>query len=59
MKTSQMPKPKAYFDGRRDEARRWAWWKDGEQQVGTCGTTLRKALAEIDEEERQELESVS
>lgn len=24
--------------------RAWAWWKDGEQFVGTCGTTLKAAL---------------
>ena len=22
----------------------YAWWKDGVQYVGTCGTTLRQAL---------------
>lgn len=26
----------------------FAWWKDGEQYVGTCGTTLKQALSEID-----------
>ena len=24
----------------------YAWWKDGVQYVGTCGTTLNKALKE-------------
>ena len=24
--------------------RTWAWWKDGTQYVGTCGTTLKEAL---------------
>lgn len=24
----------------------FAWWKDGVQYVGTCGTTLEKALKE-------------
>ena len=33
--------------------RRFAWWKDGEQHVGTCGTSLKKALAEIEIEARQ------
>lgn len=35
--------------------RRYAWWKDGVQYVGTCGTTLEAALrdAELgDEDER-------
>jgi len=29
----------------------FAWWKDGVQYVGTCGTTLEKALKEIDDEQ--------
>lgn len=24
--------------------RAWAWWNDGEQYVGTCGTSLKAAL---------------
>ena len=39
---------KDYWNGVRDGIRRFAWWKDGAQQVGTCGTTLKKALEEID-----------
>jgi exonuclease VII small subunit len=27
--------------------RLFAWWKDGVQYVGTCGTTLEKAIQEI------------
>jgi len=26
----------------------FAWWKDGRQYVGSCGTTLKEALAEVD-----------
>jgi len=22
----------------------YAWWKDGEEQVGSCGTTLKEAI---------------
>lgn len=29
---------------------RFAWWKDGTQYVGTCGTTLKEAIAEIEKE---------
>jgi len=29
--------------------RAYAWWKDGVQYVGTCGTTLDEALGEIDD----------
>jgi hypothetical protein len=31
---------KAYNAGLRE----YAWWKDGEQYVGTCGTKLKDAL---------------
>jgi hypothetical protein len=35
-------------EGEIEATRRWAHWKDGVQYVGTCGTTLAKALADID-----------
>lgn len=41
----------SYFDGMREGVRRWAWWKDGQQYVGSCGTTLTAALAQIDSED--------
>ena len=28
----------------------FAWWKDGVQYVGTCGTTLAEALAVVETE---------
>ena len=28
----------------------YAWWKDGEQHVGTCGTTLKEAMAVVEVE---------
>ena len=31
---------------------RFAWWKDGTQYVGTCGTTLAQAKADAEEELR-------
>ena len=27
--------------------RMWAWWKDGVEYVGTCGTTFKDAEQEI------------
>ena len=27
--------------------KRFAWWKDGVEMVGTCGTTLAKASKEV------------
>ena len=36
---------KALLDQRyEDGLRAFAWWKDGVQYVGSCGTTLEKAL---------------
>ena len=32
---------------------RWAWWKDGRQWVGSCGTTLADALHPLENEKRQ------
>jgi hypothetical protein len=29
---------------------RFAWWQSGEQMVGTCGTTLKQAIADLDRE---------
>ena len=39
-----------YIRGLKDGLQMYAWWTDGEQHVGTCGTTLKQALARIDEE---------
>ena len=33
-----------YKKGYEDGLRAYAWWKDGVEYVGTCGTTLKKAL---------------
>jgi len=43
----------AYLRGLREGVSRFAWWKDGEQYVGACGTTLQQAMMEIDEGERR------
>jgi hypothetical protein len=32
--------------GIEDALRKYAWWKNGVQYVGSCGTTLEEALAE-------------
>ena len=33
----------AYLLGANDALELYAWWKDGEQFVGSCGTTLKQA----------------
>jgi hypothetical protein len=39
-KTAKLMQAKAWEEG----VRNWAWWKDGVEYVGTCGTTLKNAL---------------
>ena len=34
----------AWLNGFIAGLREYAWWRDGEQQVGSCGTTLREAI---------------
>lgn len=41
-----------YYDGIIEGLTRYAWWKDGVQYVGTCGSTLKQAIADV-EAERQ------
>ena len=43
----------AYYNGIREGIEQYAYWKDGVQYVGTCGTTLKDALARIDKEEKR------
>ena len=35
----------AYAQGLEEGLRMYAWWKDGLEYVGTCGTTLAAAIA--------------
>jgi predicted heme/steroid binding protein len=49
---------RAYFAGVRDGLTRYAHWKDGVQYVGSCGKTLEKALAEVNEEERNKCQNL-
>lgn len=37
----------SYLYGKADGLSEYAWWKDGVQYVGTCGTTLREALESL------------
>lgn len=46
---------KAYYEGLREGLWRYAWWKDGVQYVGTMGTTLKEAIAKVDQEEKKAL----
>lgn len=44
-----------YYRGLREGVRRFAWWREGEQQVGSTGKRLADALADIDREEMEAL----
>lgn len=44
---------RALVDGIKQGVAMYAWWKDGEQYVGTCGKTLRQALADIDADSQE------
>lgn len=38
---------KDYVEGYIDGLTAFAWWKDGIQYVGSCGTTLESAIKDI------------
>ena len=49
----------SYIEGIKEGITRYAWWKDGEQYVGTTGKTLKEALKELDQEfECKEVERI-
>lgn len=37
-----------FLRGLKEGIKLFAWWKDSVQYVGTCGTTLKQALEDID-----------
>ena len=45
-----------YHDGIREGIRRYAWYRDGTQYVGTTGRTLREVLEEVDNEQKSSQE---
>ncbi len=49
---------RSFYQGMRNGVILYAYWKDGEQYVGTTGRTLRQALGEIGEEEMKDLDSL-
>ena len=53
----QLAQTKTYYNGMRIGIAEYAYWKDGVQYVGTCGKTLKEAIAEIDQKEKQVLET--
>lgn len=55
----QLAQTRAYYQGLREGLKRFAWWKDGTQYVGTCGTSLKEALESINQEEKDLLKKYS
>ena len=51
MATKRTPE---YYQGLRAGVMLFAWWKDGVQYCGTCGTTLQSVLDDIDQQEENE-----
>ena len=47
-KELKMEMLRRYKHGHDDGLRAFAWWKDGVQYVGTCGTTLKEALKGVE-----------
>ena len=45
-----------YYDGMAEGVRLFAWWKNGEQFVGTCGRTLKEALDGVEIERKEYLD---
>jgi hypothetical protein len=52
----QLAQSRAYYEGLRDGVHRFAWWRDGVEYVGTTGSTLQQALADINSAEEHLLE---
>lgn len=48
----------SYILGLRQGVERFAWWKDGQQFVGSCGYTLKQAYVDIDIVEKSMLAEV-
>lgn len=47
---------KTYYAGMREGYQQYAYWRDGEQYVGTCGQTLADVLKRLNLEEKRALE---
>lgn len=47
---SEKDEIRTYYDGVKEGLWKYAYWKDGVQYVGNMGTTLKEAIAKVDEE---------
>lgn len=54
MKTQQ--EIKCHYEGMRKGIYAYAWMRDGTYYVGTTGRTLKEAMADVDQQEKNALE---
>ena len=59
MKLESVKEIKAYYKGKRNGIWLFVWWKNGVQQVGSCGTTYTEAVAGVAQQEICALETLS
>ena len=52
----QLAQTRAFYQGMREAVRNYACWKDGQQYVGSVGTTLKQAIDDIDQMESEIIE---
>jgi hypothetical protein len=52
----QLAQTRAFYQGMREAVRNYAWWRDGQQYVGSVNTTLKQALDDIDQMESEIVE---
>lgn len=52
----QLAQTRAFYQGMREAVRNYAWWRDGQQYVGSTSITLKQALDDIDQMESEIVE---
>lgn len=57
MKLKSCEEIKAYYQGKKAGIWLYAWWKEGAQHVGTCGTLYSDAVAELKYQEDEALQA--
>ena len=59
MRLNSYKEIKAYYQGKKHGVWLFAWWKDGVQYVGTCGTTYVSAIAALVRLENEAMQTFS
>ena len=53
VRSPQLAYHQGFVDGTKHGIEYYAWWKDGVQYVGSCGTTLKEALEKVKNNESE------